>query len=38
MPPVVAALATAQGGWGLSWVVTGGLCLLGVLLTVSKRA
>ena len=38
MPPVVAALATAQGGWGLSWVVTGGLCLLGVLLTFSKRA
>ncbi|MGA1067861.1 MAG: CynX/NimT family MFS transporter [Burkholderiaceae bacterium] len=38
MPPVVAALATAQGGWGLSWLVTGGLCLLGVLLTFSKRA
>jgi CP family cyanate transporter-like MFS transporter len=38
MPPVVAALATAHGGWGLSWVVTGGLCLLGVLLTFSKRA
>jgi CP family cyanate transporter-like MFS transporter len=38
MPPVVAALATAHGGWGLSWVVTGGLCLLGALLTFSKRA
>ena len=32
MPPLVASLATAHGGWGLSWVVTGGLCLAGVLL------
>jgi len=30
MPPVVAALATAHGGWGVSWVVTGLLCFIGV--------
>ncbi len=38
MPPVVAALATAQGGWGLSWVVTGGLCLMGVGLVSLRRS
>jgi CP family cyanate transporter-like MFS transporter len=38
MPPVVAALATAHGGWGLSWVVTGGLCIAGVLLTLNGRS
>ena len=38
MPPVVAALATAHGGWGLSWVVTGGLCLVGVGLVSLKRS
>lgn len=38
MPPVVAALATVNGGWGLSWVVTGGLCLVGVLLTLNSHA
>ena len=30
MPPVVAALATAHGGWELSWLVTGWLCFIGV--------
>jgi CP family cyanate transporter-like MFS transporter len=38
MPPVVAALATANGGWGLSWVVTGGLCLVGVGLVSLPRS
>ncbi len=38
MPPVVAALATAHGGWGLSWVVTGALCLVGVGLVSLKRS
>jgi CP family cyanate transporter-like MFS transporter len=38
MPPVVAALATAHGGWGLSWMVTGGLCLVGVGLVSSRRS
>ncbi|MDN5249919.1 MFS transporter [Betaproteobacteria bacterium LSUCC0117] len=38
MPPVVAALATAQGGWALSWVVTGGLCLMGVGLVSLRRS
>ena len=38
MPPVVAALATAHGGWGLSWVVTGGLCLVGVGLVSLRRS
>ena len=37
MPPVVAALATAYGGWGLSWIVTGGLCIAGILMTVGSR-
>ena len=37
MPPVVAALATTPGGWGLSWLVTGGLCLVGVLLTLNGQ-
>jgi CP family cyanate transporter-like MFS transporter len=38
MPPLVASLATAHGGWGLSWVVTGGLCLVGIaLVTVRHR-
>ncbi len=39
MPPLVASLATAHGGWGLSWVVTGGLCLVGIaLVTVRHQA
>ena len=38
MPPVVAALATAHGGWGMSWMVTGGLCLVGVGLVSLKRS
>jgi CP family cyanate transporter-like MFS transporter len=38
MPPVVAALATAHGGWGLSWVLTGGLCLVGVGLVSLQRS
>ncbi len=38
MPPVVAALAAAYGGWGLSWLLTGGLCLVGVALVSSKRS
>jgi len=38
MPPVVAALATAHGGWGLSWVVTGALCFVGVGLVSLKRS
>ena len=37
MPPLVASLATAHGGWGLSWVVTGWLCLVGVLLTINGQ-
>lgn len=37
MPPAVAALATVNGGWGLSWVVTGGLCLVGVGLVTARR-
>ena len=37
MPPVVAALATAHGGWGLSWVVTGALCFVGVFLTLNGQ-
>jgi CP family cyanate transporter-like MFS transporter len=37
MPPVVAALATAHGGWGLSWLMTGGLCLVGVSLVSLRR-
>ena len=38
MPPFVAALATAHGGWGLSWLVTGGLCFVGVGLVSSRRS
>ena len=38
MPPVVAALATAHGGWGLSWLVTGVLCLVGVGLVSLRRS
>jgi CP family cyanate transporter-like MFS transporter len=38
MPPTVALLATVHGGWGLSWVVTGGLCLVGVGLVGPRRA
>ncbi len=33
MPPIAAALASAHGGWGLTWVVTVSLCLIGILLT-----
>lgn len=33
MPPIAAALATAHGSWGLTWVVTVSLCLIGILLT-----
>ena len=33
MPPIAAALATARGSWGLTWVVTVSLCLIGILLT-----
>jgi CP family cyanate transporter-like MFS transporter len=37
MPPVVAALATAHSGWELTWVLTGGLCLMGVGLTTRMK-
>ena len=33
MPPIAAALASAHGGWGLTWIVTVSLCLIGILLT-----
>ena len=33
MPPIAAALATAHGSWGLTWVVTVSLSLIGILLT-----
>ena len=33
MPPIAAALASAHGSWGLTWVVTVSLCLIGILLT-----
>ena len=33
MPPIAAALAAAHGSWGLTWVVTVSLCLIGILLT-----
>lgn len=31
-PPLVAAVAVGVGGWQLTWVVTGGAALLGILL------
>ena len=33
MPPIAAALASAHGSWGLTWIVTVSLCLIGILLT-----
>ena len=33
MPPIAAALATAHGSWGLTWIVTVSLSLIGILLT-----
>jgi len=33
MLPIAAALASAHGSWGLTWVVTVSLCLIGILLT-----
>ncbi len=38
MPPIAAALATAHGSWGLTWVVTVSLCLIGILLTRQSTA
>jgi MFS family permease len=34
-PPLVAALASATGGWQATWVATGSCSLLGLLLTVA---
>jgi len=31
-PPLVAAVATAAGGWQFTWLATGALCMLGLLL------
>ena len=33
MPPIAAALASAHGDWSLTWLLTLGLCCLGVWLT-----
>ena len=36
-PPLVAAVASATGGWQWTWVVTGACSVAGLLLTIALR-